>query len=261
MDNYNCTRRRNKIVLAPGARFDSLHTAETTQKYQLGTILEMDDATGRMFRYCKAGDTELAPHLMNCAVVLDAEQFTQVQTSYGAAKGLKKFDILMQAEHTITDHELIDGWLIIHDGTTAMGDLYLVTDNYFTTDDTVINMELAEPLRNAILTSDDVGVLKNRCLDVVVAPSTQTEAGPAVGVARCTVAIGSYFWAQYRGYCAMIHDTTDTIVVGEPCGRAHTLDVPGCIGKNHTDGTDEVWGTCVYPSTDAEAAIVNLMLP
>jgi len=261
MINYDCTYRRNKIVIKPGGRFDSLHTAETTQKYQLGTILELDDGTGRKFRYAKAGAAALSPHLMGVAAKIDAQQLATVQTAYGASEGENVFDILATTGHTITDGELKDGWLLVNDGGDAMGDLYLINNNKFTTDDTVIQIELAELLRNDILATDDLSFFKNPCLDVIVAPTTQTNGGGAVGVPRCTVPISSYYWAQFRGYAAMILDTTDTVVVGEPCGRAGTLDVAGCVGLVANDGTDQVWGVCVYASTNAEAIIIDLMLP
>ena len=261
MINYDCTYRRNKQIITPGCSFDSLHTAEATQKFALGTELEMDDGTGRKFRYAKAGGAILSPHLMNVAALLDAQQFAKAQTAYGASEGEVVFDILATTGHTITDGELKDGWLFVNDGGTAMGDLYHINNNKFVTDDTVIQIELSEKLRRDVLATDDFTFIKNKYLDVIVAPTTQTNGGGAVGVARCTVAIGYYFWAQYRGYCALILDTTDDIIVGEPVGRAGTLDVAGCVGLVANDGTDEVWGTCVYDSTNAEAAIIDLKLP
>jgi len=262
--NYNTAFRRNKITLAPGARFDSLHTAEATQKYTLGTILELDDGSGKKFRYCKnSSAAALSKSLMNVACLLDAQQLAKAQAAYGVAAGVTKFDILAATGHTITDHELIDGWLLVSGGSTAMGDLYLINDNYFTTDDTVINIELSSPIRNTVVATDDFTFIKNKFRDVIVAPTTQTEGGQAIGVARCTVAKNYYFWAQYRGWCSIICDTstTELLIVGEPCGKPHVHDVDGGVGQLATDGTDEVWGTCVYASATAEAAIVDLMLP
>jgi len=259
--NYNCTHRRNKISLAPGARMDNLHTAEATQKFALGTILELDDGTGRKFRYCKNGGSSLSKALMTVACLLDAQQLAYVQTGYGVAADVIRFDVRAATGHTITDHELIDGTLLVNDGGTSMGDMYHINDNYFTTDDTVINVELAEPIRNAVVATDDFTFIKNKCMDVIVAPTTQTNGGQAVGVARCTVAVGYYFWAQYRGYCAILVDNGDTIVVGEPCGTPGTHGTPGGVGLVANDGTDEVWGTVAYASTGDEAAIVDLMLP
>lgn len=263
MINLNCTRRRNKITIAPGARFDSLHIAETTQKYMLGTILELDDGTGRAYRYAKAGGVALSPHLMNASSLIDAQQLATIQTAYGVAVGKLVFDILATTGHTITDGELKDGWLLVNDGAAGtMGDLYLINNNKFTTDDTVIEIELAEPIRNIVLATDDFTFIKNKFLDVIVTDqATKTNSGQAIGVARCTVAIGSYFWAQYRGYCGIIVDNGDTIVVNEPAGWPGTHGVDGTVGLVADDGTDDVWGTCVYASTADEAAIIDLMLP
>lgn len=263
--NYNTAFRRNRITLAPNSRFDSLHIAEATQKYALGCELELDDGTGRMFRYCKNGGAELSKALMTVACKLDTQQLAKEQTDYGVAAGVTKFDIFCTASHEIIDHELIDGWLLVSDGAKAMGDLYLINDNYFTTDDTVINIELAEPIRTTVVATDDFTFIKSKFMDVIVAPTTQTNGGQAVGVARCTVPVGHYFWAQYRGYCAIIVDvncvTSLVLEVGEPCGEPGSQGTAGGVGQVADDGTDEVWGTCVYASLYDEVAIVDLMLP
>lgn len=265
MINLDCTYRRNKIVIAPGARFDSLHTAEETQKYALGTILELDDGTGRAYRYAKAGAVALSPHLMNASCLIDAQQLATIQTAYGVATDKIVFEILATTAHTITDGELKDGWLLVNDGAAGtMGDLYLINNNKFpdSTDDTVIEIELAEEIRNTVLATDDFTFIKSKFLDVIVTDqATKTNSGQAIGVARCTVAISYYFWAQYRGYCGIIVDTGDTVVVNEPVGWPGTHAVDGTVGTVANDGTDDVWGTCVYASTADEAAIIDLMLP
>jgi len=262
MINYDCTYRRNKITIAPGARFDSLHTAEASQKFALGCELELDDGTGRKFRYAKAGAAALSPHLMGCSALLDAEQIGQIQTAYGASAEDTVFDILCATGHTITDGELKDGWLHVNDGGAAMGDLYLINNNTFVTDDTVMRIELAEKLRNAILATDDISIIKNEFLDIIVKDqSDKTATGRAIGVSRVTVAIGYYYWAQYKGLCSMIIDNGDTVVVNEPVGCPGTYGVDGAAGAVANDGTDEVWGILVASPTADEAGLVRLNLP
>lgn len=266
--NYHTTYRRNKITLPPGARLSDdvdIFTPHASKKLALGTILELDDGTGRMFRYCKnSSAATLSKALMNVAQVHDAQAITSTaQTAYGAAAGSVKFDVLLTTGNAWSNHDLIDGWLLVGDGGTAMGDMYFMKDNSWTTSDTVMNCEIADEggLRNAIAATDDVVLFRNKCMDTIVAPTTQTNGGSAVGVSLVDVTASYYYWAQFRGYCPMILDTTDTIVVGEPVGRAGTLDVAGCVGLVANDGTDQVWGVCVYASTNAEAAIIDLMLP
>jgi len=263
--NYDQTYQRNKITCR---RFDSAYGVfepHAVQKFALGTPLEIDDGTGRMWRYSKNSSAAiLAKALMNVAQVHDAEAITSTaQTDYGASAGAKKFEVLQTTLNAWTDHDLIDGWLLVGDGGTAMGDMYVIKDNYWTTSDTVMMVEIADEggLRNAIAATDDVVLFRNKCRDTIVAPTTQTLGGPAVGVSLADVPKSYFYWAQYRGYCPMILDTTDTIIVGEPVGRAGTLDVAGCVGLVANDGTDQVWGVCVYASTNAEAAIIDLMLP
>lgn len=265
MINLNTEKLRNKLVISTGSRFDSLHTAEATQKHALGRILELDDGTGRAYRYTKNGAVELAPHLMAASALIDAQQIGQIQTAYGASVGAIKFDILATTAHTITDGELKDGWLLVNDGAAGtMGDLYLINDNYEVVPgtDTALTIILAEPLRHAILATDDVSFIKNKFLDVIVTDQgTKTNSGQAIGVSRVTVAVSYYYWAQYRGFCGMIVDNGDTIIVNEPVGWPGTHGVDGTVGLVANDGTDDVWGILVSTPTGDEAVIVDLMLP
>jgi len=252
-----------KISLTPSTRIPSLFTPTVAQEYKLGTVLEEHGGTSRMWRYCKNGGVALSKALMTVAPVAASEQLAKIQTSYGASAGAQSFNCVLTTGNTITDGELIEGTLLVNDGGTAMGDSYIIKNNKWITTDTIMTIEIADEggIRNAVLVTDDLTFLKHKCHEVVVAPTTQTSGGPAIGVPNVAVPINYYFWAQYRGWCPMILDTTDTIVVGEPCGRAGTLDIAGCIGLVANDGTDAVWGVCVYASTNAEAAIVDLMLP
>ena len=260
MDTSKGGGHRNKILLAPGSRMDSLFTPTAAQGHALGRILEADDGSNKKWRYCKNGGAALVKALMTVSPVQDAQALAIIQTAYGASAGATKLNCLITTGNALTDHELADGTLFVNDGGTAMGDSYLIKDNYWVTSDTVISIEIADQggLRNAIAATDDLTFLKYKCHEVIVAPTTQTNGGPAVGVPNVAVPINYFFWAQYKGWCPMILDTTDTIVVGEPVGRAGTLDVAGCVGLVANDGTDAVWGVCAYASTNAEAAIVDL---
>lgn len=265
MINLDCTRRRNKLIIAPGARFDSLHIAEATQKFALGTILELDDATGRAYRYTKNGSSELAAHLMAASALIDAQQIGQIQSAYGVSVGENVFQILATTAHAITDGELKDGWLLVNDGAvTSMGGLYLINNNKEVTPgtDTVLEIELAEKIRYAILATDDISFIKNKFRDVIVTDQgTKTNSGQAIGVARVVVAADYYYWAQYRGFCGMIVDNGDSIIVNQPVGWPGTHGVDGTVGLVGTTGTDDVWGTLVSTPTGDEAVIVDLMLP
>ena len=263
--NYHSTYSRNKILLSPGTRVDSLFVPTATQQHALGRILEADDATGRMWRYCKAGGVALVQAFMGAS---EAPAATTVgvdvpQVGYDFADGDTRFDILLGTGHAYATHELIDGMLYVNKSPTEaakVGGYFIIKDNWIKTDDTVMTIEIADQdgLRlTAALTSDDneLSVLKSPYMDVVVTPTTQ--AAIVVGVPNVPVPINYYFWAQYRGPCAIISE--DTVAIGNPVGYAAT-PTAGMCGPMGAD-TDPIYGSAMIDGADSEPSIVMLNLP
>jgi hypothetical protein len=239
---------------------DSIFTPTSTQKHALGRILEADDATGRMWRYCYNGGVALVQGYMTASEAPSANGLNVAQTNYTLSVGDIKFDILLTTGNGYSDNELIDGWLWNNKGSTVLGDQYLIKDNKWTTSDTVMNIEIADQdgIRQAIAATDELSLIKSPYRDVVVMPTTAV--AKAVGVPNVAVAINYYFWAQFRGPCVMIADTTSALAAGSPCGFPATLDVAGAVGVMGAD-TDAIWGTALTVGADAEAVMVDLMLP
>jgi len=227
----------------------------------LGEILEFND--GRKFRYCKDSGTGSAKALIQCAEPIDAQQLGNVQTAYGVSAGEVKFDILVATGNAISDHELIDGYLYVNASTpgVAGGSMYIIKDNYWITSDTVMMVEIADEggVRTAIAATDDISIVKNMCRDTKVNPTTLD--APAVGITMAVIPAGYYYWAQFRGIACCLVDASDTIVVGEPCGKAGTAGTAGSVGLVANDGTDAVYGTVVSFVAHTEYCLVNLMLP
>jgi hypothetical protein len=107
--------------------------------------------------------------------------------------------------------------------------------------------------------TDDVTIIKNQFRDVNVKPTTLT--APIVGATLTIIPASYYFWAKTKGVTALIVDDSDTIVVGEPVGHIDGSATPGSIGLVATAASDIVLGTCLYPSTTVEAALINLKIP
>lgn len=260
--NLNKDYRRNKITLAPGTRSDTLFTPTADQKYALGTILEADDATGRMWRYCKNGAVALTQAFMNASEAPHANGLEIVQTGYTMSVGDIKFDILLTTGHGYATNELIDGIFYVNKGTAAaLGAYYIIKDNWIKTSDTVMTIELADQdgIRTAIAATDEISVIKSPYMDTVVNPTTQ--AAMVVGVNNVAVTANYYYFAQYRGPCALIVDAGDTVVIGEPIGKAGTAGTAGAGGLIANDGTDCTWGTVMTVGAAAEPSLVNLNLP
>lgn len=262
-DSYNFSYRRNKIK-EPSQLLTScdIFTPTSDQKFMLGCILELND--GRAFRYCKAGSVALTRALMNASEAPSANGLEIVQTGYTGSVGDKKFNILLTTSHNYSDSELVDGFLYMNKSDTAgstVGDYYVIKDNKIITDDTVMQIELADEtgLRTAFVATDELSVIKNPFRDVVVNPTTQ--AAMVVGVNVVDVTANYYFWAQFRGICALIVDASDTVVIGEPIGKAGTAGTAGAGGLIANDGTDCTWGTVVTVGDGGEPSLVNLMIP
>ncbi len=250
---------RNKILMAPGVRMDSLFTPTATQQHAMGRILEADDGTGRMWRYSKNGTTALVQSYLVSSEAPSANGLEIAQTGYTMSVGDTKFDMLLTTGHNYSNHELADGWLYVNKVATILGDQYLIKDNWIKTagDDTVMTVEIADQngIRHAIAATHELSLVKSPFRDVVVTPTTQ--AAIIVGVPNVAVTANYYFWAQYKGPCTVIVDTSETIVIGEPCGYPATPNVAGAIGPIGAD-TDTYIGNAMTVGAAAEPSLVNL---
>jgi hypothetical protein len=224
-----------------------------TQAYPLGTKLESRD--GRVWRYAYAGGVQLSPALMTQSEAIAAEAINEVQTGYTTDIGDTTITILLTTSSGILDGDLVGGWLLITDG-TGEGHYYRIASNTWTTGDTVMQLTLHEPILVATEATTEVTVIKNLYNGAIVAPTTLT--GICIGVPNLTVTANYYFWAQRRGPCAMVVDTGETLVVGQPVGYPETIAVAGAAGIPTV--TDHVWGTVIQIGAAGESAMIDLHL-
>ncbi|NIP54504.1 MAG: hypothetical protein GWN55_10505 [Phycisphaerae bacterium] len=239
---------------------DSLFTPTSAQRHAMGRILHSNDGTGRMWRYCKNGGTALTRAFMVSSEAPSANGLEIVSTGYTMSVGDIRFEMLLTTSNNYSDHELADGYLYMNRSATAgstVGDTYLIKDNWWYTSDTVMTVELADEngIRTAVVATDELSVMKSPFRDVVVTPTTQ--AAIIVGIPNVDVTANYYFWAQYRGPCAVIVDTSETIVIGEPCGYPATPNVAGAIGPIGAD-TDTYIGNAMTVGAAAEPSMVML---
>jgi hypothetical protein len=259
-ENYNHEYRRSINCEPSQINSESnLWTPTADQKAMLGMIYETDQ--GDRYKYCKNAAVQIEKaHLVQTSAP-DAQQKAKVQTLYGADEGENKFDILATTGSGISDGDLVDGYLFINDGGTAMGDLYIIKTHKWTTGDTVMSVEIADAggLRNAIEATDDVTIWKNQCRDVITKPTTLT--GPIIGATQTIIPASYYFWAKVKGVVSLIVNNGDTLVDGEPCGHIDAGTGAGEIGLIATAATDLCLGSVIYASTADEAALINLSIP
>jgi hypothetical protein len=261
--NYNNSYGRRNRIVGPAAKLLTgcdIFTPTSTQKFALGCELDLNDATGRKFRYCYAGGTDLSKCYLGASPAQDAQAITSTaQTAYGASAGSTKFDVLLTANNAWSNNSLVDGWLLVSDGGTAMGDFYMIKSNKWTTSDTVMNVELADRdgLRNAIAATDDVILFASKWRGTVVAPTNAT--GPLVGVPLVDVTANYYYWAQYRGIAPVFTDDTDTIVAGDAVMLS--TSVAGTLALVDASADDIIVGTCIHAQATNECSLVDLQLP
>ena len=261
-DNYNFDFRRTALSeparLVAAANF---WTPTVDQKNMLGFIFDLDD--GRRFKYIKNGSTEIAKNLMTQSEAIDGQQLDNLQnvTTPGATAGDKVFSIDIITANGISDGELVDGYLLVNQGTSATdeGDMYIIKNNTYTTGDTVMQIEIADQggLRNTIAATSNLSVVKNQYRDIIVKPTTLTAV--MLGVTTTIFTASYYGWIQTRGVASVIVDTGDNIVVGEPAGHIDSSGTPGSLGLVATQATDNVVGAWLVASAGADYGLVNLI--
>ena len=89
-----------------GAPTEGLWTPTDTQRHRFGARYE--DGHGRVFRYVKAGSTELAAGLMTQAEAGHGDVDAITQTGYTTAIGDKRIRCLFTTTNGIIDDELVD---------------------------------------------------------------------------------------------------------------------------------------------------------
>jgi hypothetical protein len=223
------------------------------QQFRLGQGLA--DNHGRMFRYCKNAAVQLEAALMAQSEAINANVTSEVQTGYTTAIGDTSITVLVTTSNGISDGELADGHLVTQDG-TGEGYAYPIRWNEWVTSDTVMRIDLYEPIRVATAATSEFTLVKNTHSDVIVMPTTVT--GVAVGVPNMVVPASYYFWAQTKGPCPMIVDAGDTLVVGALAGVPGTHGTAGAVGIPAI--TTDVWGRTIFVAAAGETALIDLNL-
>ena len=264
MSNYNYSFRRNRIVgPTRQVKASDIYTPTVDQKHTLGLEFDLNDGTGRMFKYSKAGATELAKAVMNQAEAVTANWVDEPQTVSGgaviAAVGDTSITLLVQTAPTVNVWN--DGWMLVNNG-TGEGELYLIKEHTLTGNPLVQIVDTGG-IRTATVDGTDITILKSLYRDVIVVPAGAGTHTP-IGVSLATVPINRYFWAQFRGPCPMLVDTNGggaVLVPGNMCGEPAAAQDDGTVGVVEADGTLVIYGTVLWISTDLEYGLVDLMLP
>jgi len=233
------------------------YSISATQNYLLGTIRELAD--GRRFRYAKAGASNITRALMQQSAALDTHFSDITQTGHAQVAAATSITTLCTTGSAVAANYFAGGRLIVTTGTN-LGDSYPIISSALESTDTLMDLVLGEPLRNAIAATDKVTLIPNRWFNTIVVPVT-TATGAAAGVPLVDVTAAYFYWAQTKGPCPIIVDTGDTLVVGGKGGIPATNAVAGAVGTaTATAYAFPFYGMVMSIGTAAEPALINLEL-
>jgi len=242
---------------------DGLYTATSDQQFVLGTKFELND--GRWFRYAKGGGVALVQAFMCQTAVKDSKFVEIAQTAVPVAaqlKGSTKITVLCTTGSAAGDNDFSGGWLVYNKvSPTPVGDIYQIISSKLQTTDTLLDLELASPLRSQIAgTTGEVSLNYSKWFKTIVVPATTATAVPC-GVPLVAVPIGYYYWSQTKGPAPLIKDAGDTLVIGAYAGIPSTDATAGTCGNaTATAFAFPIYGRVMSLGDDNEPALIDLML-
>jgi len=213
------------LVITPHDVF----TFTSDQRLPLGTRAITKD--GRVFRYCKAGASDLvagnliqssapvANHLANTPPAVPVGSTSFVYTP-GATAGAENL--------------YAEGYLQV-DTTPGNGYTYVVSGHPAISASTAFTLTLEDAIQVALTTSSRVGLIANPYKNVIQAPTTLT--GKVVGVAPAPITAAYYGWLQTWGPASVLINGTPAV----------TAPV---INSATTAGAVDVWTAAAQPTAN-----------
>lgn len=182
---------------------------------------------GRLFRWAFSGGVIGAGERVESAPATAADdQDLAVQ----AAAAVGDTTVSVTTAGAITVNLYQDGYMFVND-VDGEGHLYAIRSHpVVATGSNTTVFTLHEPIREALTTSSQVGLVKNLYKDVIIGAAAST-AGATVGVAPTEVTDNDYFWCQVSGIAAVLAEDS-AMVVGS--GIEKGVDVAGAFQLHDT---------------------------
>jgi hypothetical protein len=223
----------------PVTAYADLWSSSATQTHQLGSRFVTSD--GRVFRYCKAG----ASNLVVGNVIQASAQDTAHQqlTPAAAAIGDRRIVATLGASAAAANL-YAEGWAII-DTTPGLGDMYPISGHLAVASSGVITLDLPADsrVRVALTTSSRVSLQRNPYAGVIQSPVT-TLTGAVVGVCVYPITAAQYGWIQTHGPAAVLIAGTPGVglAVVVPATAAGAVVIDGAAAATKVVGSMMVTG-------------------
>jgi hypothetical protein len=176
-----------------GGFSQGLYAISATAKEQVGTKRTLQD--GRVFRYAKAGASDLAPGQLHFMTQAEAE-YNRYACPVAAAGAMQLTLTIGTASPAILANELENGIFIISED-AGIGEVYPIASNSAVlASGTSMIISLREKLRTALTTSAYYRILPNPWWKSI---ATATEENVPAGTSLVTVTALYYYWSQTKG--------------------------------------------------------------
>ncbi len=212
----------------------------------------VQDSTGRIWHYSKAGASNLSRGMLNVAATVNAQRINLSFTTAPTA-GDKEVKVTIGTGNA-AENDYRDGWLVVQDG-TGEGRAYPIEGHPAITASTGGFIRLTEAIDTTGAVSEvNVDLIKNYYDGIVI--SVPDQADLIAGVMNVALTASYYGWAQTYGPCAVLQDEAPvnggmlTIGTGVS-GAVELLDASGEPMVGYIGGTAGV---------DTEYQLVDLQI-
>ncbi len=209
-----------------------MYVSSATQQHPLGT--RGCDATGRVYRYCRAGAVDLAAGnvVQSAATVAGNLTMSVNATSSGLTVGDIQFTVTCSS--AVSTGFYREGFAVIATG-SGQGYIYYVNNHPSVSvgANGVFTLYPEDAFVVAITTASKISLLPNLYQNVIVMPVT-TATGVALGVSNYVITATQFGWIQTWGPCAVLSDDTTALgamvnAVAGVCGRASGFTAAGLL--------------------------------
>lgn len=222
-------------------------TTSSEAQHQLGTLGATVD--GRLFRYGKAGASNLAAGKLMVAATQEAQH--ENMACAATAAGESQVTVTLGSA-AVTANQYAGGYLVIND-VDGEGNTYLVSGHPAADSAATLVVTLAQPLVDALTANSQASLILNPWASVVISATDQADM--AVGVPNCDVTAAYFCWLQTRGVCSVLADETLT------AGAALTIGtgVAGAVEVLDAAGEPQI-GVAIQAGVDTEYRAAYLQL-